>query len=410
MINLTLLGEKLNRETSKEAINAFDVQVIGSLKDLDLVTREWNAFHHRSIRQNLLHDAQNICIELARHSERYSPLCVVLRRHEEVKCIAPFFVDTSSYQLQCSTLTLVSIRTRLLRLFGNDFMFNETADYFDCIAVVFDKINKIKDCFDIVYLECLETSSPLWKYCYERQRINGQGFHTFSGLQKPDKIYKLKMAPSHDEWWKSLPRKRRQTFSWQGRKFKEAVKGPVRLWSVKDEGDVPPFLEALDKLFPVTWQAKTFGIWKRDSFKEIEYFTSLARAGILRAYMLLDGTRAVAFLVGYQHEETYYYEEIGYDPQYAHLGPGGVLNTLFIEELYEMKTPKLIDFGFGENTYKKVLSNLEVEADRLYVVGIGKWFLLMIGQRMLLVIYSRTRDMIKDTRVERWLKRLLKRL
>jgi hypothetical protein len=303
----------------KIELRSRQVQIIDSLSTLKELNGEWSAFHCAARRQNVLHDPQQILFELKRHEERYSPLCVVVWHKGAIDCIAPFFVDISSFHLQLSTLTIFSMKARFLRLFGNDFLFKDTSDNFCYIDIVFDAINTMRERFDLISLECLETSSALWRYCCDRQKMKRVKFHSFSRVQEPDKIYRLQMATSYNEWVKSLPRKRRQTFSWQTRRFEKSVKGPIRLWGVKNESDVRPFLDVLNILFPKTWQAKAYGNRKRNSLREINYFNDLARASVLRAYMLLDGSRAVAFLIGFQYAGTYYYEEIGYDPEYAHL-------------------------------------------------------------------------------------------
>lgn len=405
--SMTVSGEAAMGQ-GKGNIQAYQTEVIDSLGALNLLADEWAEFHGSAQRQNLLHDARHICFELGRHDSRYSPLCIVVRKNGAVECVAPFFVDSSVFHLQCSTMTLFSMKCRLLRLFGNDFLFKKNEDSFDCIDVVFDAIKKIDERFDILFLECLETSSPLWRYCCDRRKMKRFALRTFSTLLQPDKIYRLKMPASKDEWLKSLPRKRRQSFSWQTRKFKGSVEGPVRFLTVLSEPDISPFLDALDKLFPATWQAKTYGVWNRNSDKEVEYFQSMARVGALRAYLLLDGDKAVAFLIGFQYKGTYYYEEIGYDPDYSHLGPGGVLNSLFMEDLYKANPPSVIDFGFGTNTYKKVLSNVTVDADRLCIVGAPKWCILLVGQKILTILYHWAREIIKESKAERWLKKVFK--
>ena len=384
------------------------VQVLDSLDDLSMLMGEWTEFHRSTNQRTLMHDPRNIFFELKRHEERYSPQCVILWRHGEIECIAPFFMDCTNFHLTCSVLNLLSMKSRFLRLFGNDFLFGEGADDFDCIDVIFDVIETMRERFDIMYLECMETSSSLWKYCNDDTRMKRMGLHQFSWSQGSDKIYRLQMDSSYDKWLKSLPRKRRQTFSWQTRKFMEKVEGPVRLWTIRTEADVSAFLDLLDELFQTTWQAKTFGGWKRNNSKEMEYFGNMARNGMLRSYMLMEGSRPVAFLIGFQFDGTYHYEEIGYNPDYAHLGPGGVLNWLVMEELYKGETPKVIDFGFGESTYKKVLSNMEVDADRLFIVGTKRWLMLMQVQRMLLFLYHWVSGMIKESRIEPLIRRILK--
>jgi hypothetical protein len=384
------------------------VQVADSLDDLNMLMEEWTKFYSSTKQRILMHDPKNILFELKRHKERYSPHCVIVWHHGDIECIAPFFLDTTDFRLMFSTLTLLSMRARLLRLFGGNFLFGERTVNFDCIDAVFHVIEMMRENFDILHLECVVTSSPLWGYCCNVERMKRLRLQSFSWSDGFDKIYRLKMPSSHEEWLKSLPRKRRQTFSWQTRKFEERVEGPVRLWSVRVEDDVRPFLDTLDTLFQTTWQAKTFGYWKRNNSGEIEYFANMARNGVLRSYFLMEGNRPVAFLVGFQFDGTYHYEEIGYDPNYAHLGPGGVLNSLVMKELYATETPSLIDFGFGENTYKKVLSNIEVDADRLSIVGTKKWLILMQAQWVLLLFYRWARKLIKESRAERWLKKFLK--
>jgi hypothetical protein len=355
-----------------------------------------------------MHNPAHIIFELLRHGERYSPFCIVLRRANEIECIAPFYIDTTTFRLRFSTQTLLCVKSRLLRLFGDDFIFGETTDHQHCLDAIFHAISTIRNRFDVIFLDCLATTSSLWTYCQNQSKMKALRLHTFSTIHEPSKVYSLRMFKSYDEWLKSLPRKRRQTFAWQTRRFQKNVKGPVQLWCVKHERDVSPFLNTLDKLFPLTWQAKVYGNRSRNTPDELDYFRRLAQKGVLRAYMLLDGSRAVAFLVGFQFAGTYYYEEIGYDPEYSHLGPGGVLNSLLMEDLYSSDIPSLIDFGFGENVYKEVLANHEVSADQIAIANTHKWISILFAQRLLSCLYKNIKILILNTAIEGWLKTHLK--
>ncbi len=79
----------------------------------------------------------------------------------------------------------------------------------------------------------------------------------------------------------------------------------------------------------------------------------LAESSMLRCYLLYMREDPVAFIRGYQYEGTYYYEEIGFDKDFRHLEPGTGLNFFVLQDLFSHDKPQRLDFGFGENDYKR---------------------------------------------------------
>jgi len=52
----------------------------------------------------------------------------------------------------------------------------------------------------------------------------------------------------------------------------------------------------------------------------------------------------------------YIYEQVGYDQRFARHSPGTILLYRLIRHLYEVDTPRWVDFGEGMRSTKQVLA------------------------------------------------------
>ena len=84
---------------------------------------------------------------------------------------------------------------------------------------------------------------------------------------------------------------------------------PLRVCVTAPE-QVPAFLKELDRLFPRTWQARTFGARPRASRSEQEFFQLAAGLGMLRCYVLRSAgapslTFSTRWVFGHQRGRWY---------------------------------------------------------------------------------------------------------
>ena len=55
----------------------------------------------------------------------------------------------------------------------------------------------------------------------------------------------------------------------------------------------------------------------------------------------------------------YHYVEVAFDEQYREHSPGKVLLSLILEDLHGQQRPQTVNFGVGDASYKRRLSNCE---------------------------------------------------
>ena len=83
----------------------------------------------------------------------------------------------------------------------------------------------------------------------------------------------------------------------------------------------------------------------------------LARAKILRAYLLECGGEPCAYDVSYQFDGVFTGREMAFDEAFGRFSPGTVLLYLELEDLFARDRPELLDFGVGDAPYKERFGN-----------------------------------------------------
>lgn len=149
----------------------------------------------------------------------------------------------------------------------------------------------------------------------------------------------------------------------------EEAGGAVRLVTFSEPADVDAFVRGASELASRTWQGGIgagFGDtpqWR--SLLEIE-----AKAGRLRAYLLMCGDTAAALQVGAVYGGRYYLEVIGYDPRFAARSPGTILLTRAFEDLIARHVSEF-DFGFGDADYKRAYGADQIRDVCVRIYGRG---------------------------------------
>ncbi len=121
-----------------------------------------------------------------------------------------------------------------------------------------------------------------------------------------------------------------------------------------------PFAERIDLLMGQSWQVRMLG----HEFQLAHHATAASR-GMVRAFLLTCGERAIAFTLYYRGHDTLIAGFLAYDQGYARYSPGAVLFLKTLERLYEHDTPRYLDFGEGDAEYKRQWSNDTVEVASL---------------------------------------------
>src|SRR5512139_3024605 len=93
---------------------------------------------------------------------------------------------------------------------------------------------------------------------------------------------------------------------------------------------------------------------------------ALAEAGQVRAYLLFDNDRPVAYLYCPASKGVLLYQYLGYDPEYSSWSVGTILQWLALEQLFGERTYELFDFTEGQSDQKRQFSTHSVRCANVY--------------------------------------------
>lgn len=203
---------------------------------------------------------------------------------------------------------------------------------------------------EFLLVEDLEDTSTLWTHLHDLRR---KGFELYA----PTGVHarrKIRMPATLEEFWGRMSSKTRSNFRRNQKKF---TGGTLRV--VREVDQIEDFLRLAHQVSLNTWQTECLGLRIHNNAAEAELLKFLARQGTLRSYLLLQGERPVAFVLGNQFRRYFNFEEFGFDRDFTELSPGTHLLLAVVEEMYRHDTPEWFDFGGGDAEYKRGMANTE---------------------------------------------------
>jgi CelD/BcsL family acetyltransferase involved in cellulose biosynthesis len=123
----------------------------------------------------------------------------------------------------------------------------------------------------------------------------------------------------------------------------------------------------MNRVYAKSWHADAHAIdWQAPP--RLALFQRLAGRQQLIGHMLMLGERPIAYVHGYRLGGRYVLDDTGYDEEFAALGVGSALVFQAIQDLLERHPGETIDFGYGDNQYKRVLATRQDACGSLYAV------------------------------------------
>lgn len=146
--------------------------------------------------------------------------------------------------------------------------------------------------------------------------------------------------------------KTRSTLKRKARKLAEAAAGGFRVTAHRTPAEIEAFLAAALPLSAKTYQARLLGAGLPDDPGARRAMLEAAEAGQMRAFLLHADGQAVAYLALPVSGRTLVYAHLGYDPSWAPLSPGTVLQMEALEQLFAEHRFAWFDFTEGEGAHK----------------------------------------------------------
>ena len=151
------------------------------------------------------------------------------------------------------------------------------------------------------------------------------------------------------------------------RKFAEASGGTITWKQYRTPDQMATFLSLAKTISVKTYQERLLGIGLPTDPTFIASACAMSKEDRIRAYLLFLNGQPIAYLYCPVNERVVSYDRLGYDPAYASLSPGTVLQMLALEALFGEQF-NLFDFTEGEGQHKEVFSTGSRLCGDFYVV------------------------------------------
>jgi CelD/BcsL family acetyltransferase involved in cellulose biosynthesis len=383
-----------------------EVEVLETLDAVRAAEPDWRVFLANGVHGGSIYNDPVYIQSRLDNEPRISPWVIVLRRNGQIRCVAPFFLEHTRRKIQFSVATLANLALRMLNLFGAEIVVATDEDKSACYAAVFAALSKRASMYDAMLFEHVDVSAAFYEYC-ARTFSGGKQFRLLPASSRTDTVYQIRLAADYDEYQADRSPKTRQKLRRFVRKLR--LEHDARLEHFSTPEQAPRFLHELDQVYRDTWQARFYGYRCRNGDDDERFLVTLAEHGWLRCYTLAGKQGPLAYVVGFQYDGVFYYDETGFSPALAELSPGFVLTHLLIEDLFRSNSPALVDFRHGKHAYKRSFSNAEQTVASIYVVPPNRWRKILAIQRALFAAEDKLRSVITSLKLDRLLRRLLKR-
>lgn len=177
--------------------------------------------------------------------------------------------------------------------------------------------------------------------------------------QRYNRFY-ARLDSSFDAYLAGFSAKSRSTLKRKVRKFTERSGGTLDLRCYRDVAEVDDFHRAARHVSARSYQEQLLDAGLPDGEGALAEMRSLASRDAMRGWILsLDG-EPIAYLYAPAEGATLIYAYLGYDPHFADLSPGTVLQFEAMRQLMEEGRFRLFDFTEGEGQHKRTFSTGEV--------------------------------------------------
>lgn len=164
-----------------------------------------------------------------------------------------------------------------------------------------------------------------------------------------------------DDFLARFSAKTRSTLKRKSRKLAERSGGCLDLRSYSRPDEVEEFHRHARAVSEVTYQERLLGAGLPDGEGALARMRDLAGAGAMRGWLLFLEGRPISYLYAPAEGDTLIYAYLGYDPAYADLSPGTVLQLEAMRELMAERRFRWFDFTEGDGQHKRQFATGSVD-------------------------------------------------
>lgn len=353
---------------------------------------------------------QNPFVLIAEHKRNpeKKPWGLIVKKNDRILGIVMGLLSKQPLNLEFSVFRIPGPSLSTLILSDSNICFAQNHDKYQTTRFFLSVLRDLASQIDIVYLEQNKVNSLLFEYLDKTKNTSSEYFNIFRSSERSEIISWHVLQKNYNDWFGSYGRKTRKRMTWELNRFKKRAPQPVDVERITSVNDVHRFMKAVETIRSDMWQTKTFGNAGSPLYKEVAFFKTFARRKWLRSYLLTCGGQPISYELAVQYGDEVTFLERGYTQSLRKIGPGTFLTHEIIRDCYEYDPPKRINFGYGENEFKKRLRNETVDACCAFLTSPNVGRLLVKIQQALSMVELRISNILVkikwDQRVRRFLK------
>jgi CelD/BcsL family acetyltransferase involved in cellulose biosynthesis len=178
----------------------------------------------------------------------------------------------------------------------------------------------------------------------------------------------IDLGLSFEIYQQKFSSKTRSTIKRKIKKYAEHCGGTIPWKTYKAPDEMRDFFRLARTVSRLTYQERLLDAGIPESEDFISQAESLAADQQVRAFILFDGERPVAYLYCPVQDDVLIYAYLGYDPDYMHLSVGTVLQWLAVEQLFDEACFRYFDFTEGESDHKRLFATHQRQCANVFLV------------------------------------------
>jgi CelD/BcsL family acetyltransferase involved in cellulose biosynthesis len=178
-----------------------------------------------------------------------------------------------------------------------------------------------------------------------------------------------------EAWLAGLSAKSRSTLRRKVRRLAERSGGALDLRLYRAPAELDEFHRHARAVSATTYQERLLDAGLPSDAESLVRMRSLAERDLMRGWVLFVDGRPASYLYAPAEGDTLLYSHLGYDPAFAELSPGTVLQFEAMRQLMEEGRFALFDFTEGEGQHKLQFGTGSVECVDLLLLrrGAANW-------------------------------------
>lgn len=287
------------------------------------------------------------------------PLVVTVTDGDRLLGVAPFLVEGGEVRWGVRsprgrrTLARFAIRTADLQ--GETFVGDPSRAIH--AALLSGTLEAAKG-IDVVQFRHVDVDTELWKLL---ESAHGPATRRSRWIPAPPTVkFGVGTTGSIEEYRAAqLTRKQRANAKREWRLLAAAAGGDLAVDVVTHPDQVPGFLADADEVYADSWHHRAGAPAMGTHERREAQMRFMAEHGWLRAYVLRAAGRPIAYISGYQSYGVVHASRTAYRDSWAARSPGKALWLQAIEDLHASPDHHLLDFGYGDWQYKRILATDE---------------------------------------------------